>query len=96
VNVIATFAFARLSWLECVVTPLRDNDEALANEYRVFFEADQLKVVERAPTASERAASLCPRCGLNAIVATTEREKKRLGEIAYRLGPKTFEDVPGT
>jgi hypothetical protein len=31
-----------------------------------------------------------------AIVATTEREKKRLAEIAYRLGRKTFEDVPGT
>ena len=31
-----------------------------------------------------------------AIVATTEREKKRLAEIGYRLGPKTFEEVPGT
>jgi hypothetical protein len=31
-----------------------------------------------------------------AIVATTEREKKRLAEIGYRLGRKTFEDVPGT
>jgi len=30
-----------------------------------------------------------------AIVATTEREKK-LAEIGYRLGRRTFEDVPGT
>ena len=31
-----------------------------------------------------------------AIVATTEREKKKLAEIGYRLGRRTFEDVPGT
>jgi len=30
------------------------------------------------------------------MVATTERQKKKLAEIGYRLGRKTFEDVPGT
>jgi hypothetical protein len=31
-----------------------------------------------------------------AIVATTEREKKKLAEIGYRIGRKTLVDVPGT
>ena len=47
---------------------------------------------------AERTGPVRPAMGrtILAIVATTEREKKKLAEIGYRLGRKTFEDVPRT
>jgi predicted nucleic acid-binding protein len=91
----ATFAVSRLSWLECMVKPLRDNDEALANEYRAFFEAGQLKVVELTPTVIERAASLRARNGLktpDALQAACALELE--GEVLFVTNDESFRKVP--
>jgi hypothetical protein len=64
VNLVATFPISRLSWLECMVRLPRVNNDRLESEYRLFFEADQLKVVELTPAVIERAASLRARCSL--------------------------------
>ena len=38
----AGFAVSRLSGLECLVRPLRDNDADLIDDYRSFFDAGPL------------------------------------------------------
>jgi len=91
----ATFAVSRLSWLECMVKPLRDNDEALANEYRAFFEAGQLKVIELTPSVIERAASLRARYGLktpDALQAACALEPG--GEVCFVTNDEGFRKVP--
>jgi hypothetical protein len=42
-----------------MVKPLRENDEALVNEYRTFLEVGQLEVVEVTPSVRQRPR----RCG---------------------------------
>jgi predicted nucleic acid-binding protein len=54
----ATFAVSRLSWLECMVKPVRDGDQALVDEYQAFFDAGQLQVVELTPNVVEQATLL--------------------------------------
>lgn len=54
----ATFAVSRLSWLECMVKPLRDKDATLLEAYREFFEARHLQIVDLSARVVERAASL--------------------------------------
>jgi predicted nucleic acid-binding protein len=60
----AGFAVSRLSWMECLVKPMRDNDQALMDEYRVFFDAGQLQVIELSAPVIERATSLRAKHGL--------------------------------
>ena len=42
----AVFAASRLSWLECRIKPLRENNQFLLNLYKQFFAANNLTVVE--------------------------------------------------
>jgi predicted nucleic acid-binding protein len=91
----ATFAVSRLSWLECMVKPLRDNDEALANEYRAFFEAGQLKVLELTPPVIERAAMLRAKHGLKTPDAVQAACALELGgEVLFVTSDAGFRRVP--
>ena len=81
----ATFAVSRLSWLECMVKPLRDNDEALVHEYRAFFEAGQLEIVELTPPVIERATSLRAKHGLKTPDALQVACALELGGDVYFL-----------
>ena len=42
----AVFAVSRLSWLECRVKPLHENDHFLLDLYEQFFAADNLNIIE--------------------------------------------------
>ena len=75
--------------------PLRDNDEALANEYRTFVEAAQLAVIELTPPVIERAASLRARIGLktpDALQAACALELR--GEVLFVTSGERFRKMP--
>ena len=42
----AKFAVSRLSWLECRVKPLRDQDQFLLDLYEQFFATNNLKIID--------------------------------------------------
>ena len=91
----ATFAVSRLSWLECMVKPLRENDEALVNEYRAFFEAGQLGIVELTPPVIERATSLRAKHGLKTPDALQAACALELGgEVLFVTSDADFRKVP--
>ncbi len=54
----AKFAVSRLSWLECRVKPLRDNDQFLLNLYKQFFATSNLKIIELDAQVIDTATSL--------------------------------------
>lgn len=60
----ARLAVSRLSLLECLVKPMRDGDTDLIAEYRAFFAAGDLLVVELYAKVLELALTLRARDGL--------------------------------
>lgn len=91
----ATFAVSRLSWLECMVKPLRDSDEALANEYRAFFEAGQLKVIELTSPVIERATMLRATHALKTPDALQAASALELGgRVPFLTNDQAFRKVP--
>jgi predicted nucleic acid-binding protein len=90
------FAVSRLSWLECLVQPLRNHDATLIDDYRAFFDAGQLQVVELTPNVVERAAELRARHGLktpDALQAASALEVR--GECLFLTNDRRFAKVPG-
>ena len=57
-------AVSRLSVLECLVKPVRDGDQGLIDDYRAFFSARDLTMVEITPTVMKTALGLRARTGL--------------------------------
>jgi predicted nucleic acid-binding protein len=92
----ATFAVSRLSWLECMVKPLRDKDESLADEYRFFFAAAQLSIVELTAPVVERAASLRAAPGPRTPDALQASCALELGDdVLFLTNDRRFRAVPG-
>ena len=60
----ARLAVSRLSVLECLVKPTRDRDSTLIQEYRAFFAARDLLLVEITADVVESALQLRARHGL--------------------------------
>ena len=91
----ATFDVSRLSWLECMVKPLRDKDQDLVDEYRRFFDAGQLQVVELGAPVIERATSLRAMHGLktpDALQAASALELR--GDVLFMTNDQRFKQVP--
>lgn len=57
-------AVSRLSVLECLVKPVRDGDQGLIDDYRAFFAARDLNMIEITPAVMETALGLRARTGL--------------------------------
>ena len=92
----ASFAVSRLSWMECMVKPLRDDDQALINEYNAFFDAAQLRMVELTASVVQRATLLRARYALktpDALQAACALELP--GESLFLTNDKNFKKVPG-
>lgn len=81
----ATFAVSRLSWIECLVKPLRDSDDDLVAEYRAFFRAGQLRVVELTADVVEHAASLRAQSAIKTPDALQAASALSLGSDAIFL-----------
>lgn len=92
----ASFAVSRLSWMECMVKPLRDDDQALISEYNAFFDAAQLRMVELTASVVQRATLLRARYALktpDALQAACALELP--GESLFLTNDKNFKKVPG-
>ena len=92
----ASFAVSRLSWLECMIKPMRDNDKVLVDEYRAFFEAGQLAVVELTAKVIERATALRVGHGLKTPDALQAACALELGgDVVFLTNDRRFRQIGG-
>lgn len=90
------FAVSRLSMLECLVKPLRDQNSANVERYRGFFASTGLQIIEVSSQVLETATLLRARHGLripDAIQAASAMSVK--GPVILLSGDKQFSKVPG-
>jgi predicted nucleic acid-binding protein len=92
----AEFAVSRLSMMECLVKPLRDQNAVEIDRYRAFFASAGLQIVEVSSLVIETATLLRARHGLrtpDAIQAASALSVK--GPVTFLTGDKQFTRVPG-
>jgi predicted nucleic acid-binding protein len=92
----AGFAVSRLSMMECLVKPLRDQNIAHIDRYRAFFASTGLQIVEVNAIVIETAILLRVRHGLrtpDAIQAASAMSMK--GPVTFLTGDRQFRRVPG-
>ena len=92
----AGFAVSRLSMMECLVKPLREQNSADIDRYRGFFASTGLHVVEMNAFVIETATILRARNGLrtpDAIQAASAISIK--GPVTFLTGDRHFRSVPG-
>ena len=90
------FAVSRLSMMECLVTPLRDQNSADVERYRGFFSSTGLQIVEIGSQVLETATMLRARHCLrtpDAIQAASAMSIK--GPVTFLTGDRHFGKVPG-
>ena len=90
------FAVSRLSMMECLVKPLRDQNNADIDRYRRFFSSTGLQIIEISALVIETATMLRARHGLrtpDAIQAASALSIK--GPVTFLTGDKQFRKVPG-
>lgn len=92
----AGFAVSRLSMMECLVKPLREQNSADIERYRGFFAATGLQIVEVSSLVIETAMLIRARHGLrtpDAIQAASAMSIKV--PVIFITGDKQFSKVPG-
>ena len=92
----AGFAVSRLSMMECLVNPLRDQNTAHIDRYRGFFASTGLQIVEIGASVIETVTLLRARHGLrtpDAIQAASALSIK--GPVTFLTGDRKFRQVPG-
>ena len=92
----AGFAVSRLSMMECLVKPLRDQNTANIERYRGFFASAGLQIIEISALVIETATLLRARHGLrtpDAIQAASAMSIK--GPTTFLTGDRQFRKVPG-
>jgi len=90
------FAVSRLSMMECLVKPLRDQNSAEIDRYRGFFTSTGLQIIEISSLVIETATLLRARHGLrtpDAIQAASAMSIK--GPVTFLTGDRQFRKVPG-
>lgn len=92
----ARFAVSRLSLLECLVKPLREEDRELLGRYGEFFEAPDLDIVELSPRVIDIATQLRAFHGLRTPDALQAASALSLpGGTRFITGDPRFRKVPG-
>ena len=92
----AGFAVSRLSMMECLVKPLREQNSTDVERYRGFFAATGLQIIEVSSLVIETATLIRARHGLrtpDAIQAASAMSIK--GPVMFITGDKQFSKVPG-
>jgi predicted nucleic acid-binding protein len=90
------FAVSRLSLMECLVKPLRDQNAAYIDRYRGFFSSTGLQMVEVSALVIDMATMLRARHGLrtpDAIQAASALSLK--APVTFLTSDKQFGKVPG-
>lgn len=89
-------AVSRLTWLECRVKPMKDNDGALLSRYDAFFDRPDLIWVELTRDVVELAAAVRARHGLRTPDALQAASCLQLGQAHIMLtGDTAFQRVAG-
>ena len=91
-----SIAISRLSILECLVHPLRQQEDSAIEQYRSFFARQDLQIIELAPEIVEKALWLRVRHNLrtpDALQAASALELAPIGML-FLTGDKTFMRVP--
>ena len=92
----ADFAVSRLSVMECLVKPLREQNTTDIDRYRSFFASVALQIIEVSALVIETATLLRARHGLrtpDAIQAASALSIK--GPVTFLSGDRQFCKVPG-
>jgi predicted nucleic acid-binding protein len=92
----AGFAVSRLSMMECLVKPLREQNTTDIERYRSFFDSTGLQIIEVSSLVIETATVLRARHGLrtpDAIQAASALSIK--GPMTFVTGDRQFRKVPG-
>ena len=95
-NPAMSIAISRLSVLECLVHPLRQQENSTIEQYRSFFVREDLQIIELAPEVIEKALWLRVRHNLrtpDALQAASALEFA-YGELLFFTGDKSFNRVP--
>jgi len=95
-NPAMSIAISRLSVLECLVHPLRQQENSTIEQYRSFFVREDLQIIELAPEVIEKALWLRVRHNLrtpDALQAASALEFA-YGELLFLTGDKSFNRVP--
>lgn len=91
-----SIAISRLSIIECLVQPLRQQQTLIIEQYRSFFAKQDLKVIELSPEIVEKALWLRVNYNLrtpDALQAASALELNTMG-MAFLTGDKSFKRVP--
>lgn len=89
-------AASRLTWLECRVKPMKDNNGALLAQYDAFFDRPDSIWVELTRDVVELAAAIRARHGLRTPDALQAASCLQLGQAHVMLtGDATFQRVAG-
>lgn len=92
----AGFAVSRLSMMECLVKPLREQNTAHINRYRAFFSSAGLQIVEISSLIVESATLLRARHGLRTPDAIQAASALSInGPVTFLTGDRHFQKVPG-
>ena len=92
----AGFAVSRLSMMECLVKPVRENNTVFTERYRNFFASAGLQIVDVSSLVLETATLLRTHHGLrtpDAIQAASALTIR--GPVTFLTGDKHFRHVPG-
>ena len=92
----AGFAVSRLSMMECLVKPVRENNAVFTEHYRNFFASAGLQIVDVSSLVLETATLLRAHHGLrtpDAIQAASALTIR--GPVIFLTGDKHFRHVPG-
>jgi predicted nucleic acid-binding protein len=90
------YSVSRISILECLVKPLREDDQVLVKRYGHFFASRNLKIVELSPTVIDCATQVRAFCSIktpDAIQAASALSIK--GPVRFVTNDKRFGLVPG-
>ena len=81
--------------LECLVNPLRQQENFVIEQYRSFFAREELQIVELAPEVIENALWLRVRYNLRTPDALQAASALALssGELLFLTGDKSFTKV---
>ncbi|CAH2030833.1 type II toxin-antitoxin system VapC family toxin [Trichlorobacter ammonificans] len=91
-----SYAVSRISLLECLVKPVRDNEMELLQRYGEFFASRNLRIIELSPGVIDRAIQVRAFCNLKTADAMQAASALSLkGPVCFVTNDKRFGVVPG-
>ncbi len=90
----AAVAISRLSVLECLVLPTRNQEFEVVERYRTFFSRQDLYIIELAPEVVERALWIRVRYNLRTPDALQAACALEMSDHIFLTGDRAFQRIP--